>query len=103
MSSIAVVYTPRARRQLAAIERYIARKSSAERAAGFIDRIITRCDRLALGPYQGERLDHLRSGARKAGLEGRVTIIFKVDTNAVTILAVSYAGREFDKDLTPAG
>jgi toxin ParE1/3/4 len=93
-----VLFSGRARRHLRAIERYIAKKASPREAAAYVERIVRRCDRIALAPLQGERLDELRPGLRKTGMEDRVAILFVVTETTVIILSIAYGGRQFESD-----
>jgi toxin ParE1/3/4 len=58
---------------------------------------------LSLFPERGTRRDHLVPGVRVYGLDRRVTIAFRVDTNTVTILRVLYGGRDLAGLLDDAG
>jgi toxin ParE1/3/4 len=49
-------------------------------------------------PERGTRRDDLAPGVRTIGFERRVTIAFRVLEDAVEILAVAYAGRDFEVD-----
>jgi toxin ParE1/3/4 len=93
-----VVYSKRARQNLRSIERYVARKASAREASAYVERIVRRCDRIALAPFQGEQLEHLRPGLRKTGMEGTITVLFRVDAPLVTILSIAYHGRRYESD-----
>jgi plasmid stabilization system protein ParE len=95
MTDFFVVFSPRAKRELRSIERYIAKKGSPRDASNFVDRIIERCERIALAPYQGNLHDDLKPGLRKTGMEDRVAVLFVVTGQTVTILSISYAGRQF--------
>ena len=89
MTARTVVFSARAKRHLRAIERYIAKKASPREAAAYVERIVRRCDRIALAPLQGERLDELRPGLCKTGMENRVAILFVVAERSVTILSIA--------------
>ena len=102
MTGYAVVYSKRARQNLRSIERYVARKASPREASAYVERIVRRCDRIALAPFQGEQLEHLRPGLRKTGMEGTVTILFRVDATLVTMLSIAYHGRRYESDVNPA-
>ncbi len=103
MTAPAVLFSGRAKRHLRAIERYIARKASPREAAAYVERIVRRCDRIALAPLQGERPDELRPGLRKTGMEGRVAILFIVNETTVTILSIACGGRQFESDFRGEG
>jgi toxin ParE1/3/4 len=68
-------------------------------AEDYVARIIRRCDAIATAPYQGESLERLRPGMRRTGMEGRVSIVFTVELEKVTILAIAYGGRQFETAL----
>jgi plasmid stabilization system protein ParE len=95
MTEFSVDFSPRAKREIRSIERYIAKKGSPRDAADFVDRIIKRCERIALAPYQGNLHEDLRPGLRKTGMEDRVAVLFTVKGETVTILSIAYGGRQF--------
>ena len=94
-----VVFRPAAEADLFALYRYIAEKSGAVRAGDYVSRIEEACMALATFPKRGPRRDDIAPGLRTIGFERRVTIAFRVLTDAVEIVTVAYAGRDFESQL----
>jgi toxin ParE1/3/4 len=92
--SITVVFSARSTRQLEAIRRYVAQKSSPRIAANYVLRIEARCRSIGHSPYEGTGRDDLSPGTRSTGYERRVTIVFRPGESAVTILAILYGGQQ---------
>jgi toxin ParE1/3/4 len=74
--------------------RYIAKRSSARIAGGYILRIERACQTLATFPGRGTALGGSSHGLRKMGFERRVTILFRVGEERVEILRILYGGRQ---------
>lgn len=51
-------------------------------------------------PERGTRRDDLAPGLRTVGFERRVTIAFRVLPDAVEIVAIAYAGRDFTAEVS---
>ena len=94
-----VRFRPRAEEHLFSLYRYIAEKSYPSRAGDYIARIEKACMGLATFPERGTKRDDLAPGLRVIGFERRVTIAFRVLDREVEIVAIAYAGREFESDL----
>jgi len=94
-----VVFRPSAEADLTALYRYIAQASGSGRALGYLSRIETACMDLAQLPERGARRDDILPGLRTIGFERRVTIAFRVLDKTVEIVAIAYAGREFESGL----
>ncbi|WP_395679015.1 type II toxin-antitoxin system RelE/ParE family toxin [Inquilinus sp.] len=62
MTRYAVVFSPEARDDLLQLYRYIAERSDAERAIGYIERIETFCQGLSTFPERGTPRDDLFPG-----------------------------------------
>ena len=101
MRHYAVVFTPRAERQLASLYAYIADNSGETRAEDFVGRIVSDCLALATFPERGTKRDDIRANLRTKGFARRVTIAFSVDetTTVVAIHGVFYGGQDFEKAL----
>jgi plasmid stabilization system protein ParE len=99
MTGNVVVFSRQARQNLRAIEQYIARKASPREAEEYVSRIVSRCEKIAIAPHQGERLDDLRPGLRRTGMEGRVSALFTFVGYTVTILSIAYGGRQYESDV----
>lgn len=51
-------------------------------------------------PERGTRRDDIAPGFRTMGFERRVTIAFRVLDQIVEIVAIAYAGRDFESELS---
>ena len=60
----AVVFTPEAREQLAALYRYIAVAATPEIAERYTDAIVSYCEQLQSFPHRGTLRNDIRSGLR---------------------------------------
>jgi plasmid stabilization system protein ParE len=103
--SYAVLFSPEAEQQLAAIERYIAEAAGSEATARYVDAIVTYCESLVTFPQRGRRRDDLMPGLRITHHRGRAVIAFLVDTDAetVSIVGVFYGGQDYETFLLPDG
>ncbi|RAU21975.1 type II toxin-antitoxin system RelE/ParE family toxin [Paramagnetospirillum kuznetsovii] len=91
-----IVFRPQAEADLFALYRYIAEASGRGRAGEYISRVEKACMELALFPERGTRRDDIAAGLRTIGFERRATIAFRVLDQVVEIVAIAYAGREFE-------
>lgn len=99
----AVVYSPRARRQLTDLYEWIAEQSGfPDRAEGYVTAILEYCDGLASLPLVGAARDDLRPGLRTVGFRRRVVIAFAVTDETVEIHGVFYGGRDYETHLRDA-
>ena len=94
-----VFFAPEAQDDLLSLYSYIAERSGPSTAIGYINRIERYCLGFDLASERGTRRDDIREGLRIVGFEGRVTIAFHVEPNAVTIDRIFYAGRNVDRIL----
>ena len=94
MTRYAVVFSPEARDDLLQLYRYIAERSDAERAIGYIERVETCCQGLSTFPERGAPRDDLFPGLRVAGFERRVAIAFHIGPGTVTVDRILYGGRD---------
>jgi plasmid stabilization system protein ParE len=90
-----VVYAPEAEAQLLALFFQIARASSPEIAVRYTDAIVEQCESLKTFPMRGVQRDDIRPGLRVFGFRRRVSIVFAVESSAVTILGIFYGGQDF--------
>jgi toxin ParE1/3/4 len=97
MLRYAVVFTPRAERQLADLYAYIAERDGDARAESYVNGIVDDCRSLSLFPERGSKRDDIRPNLRTKGYARRVTIAFSVEnTNAtVAIHGIFYGGQDF--------
>jgi toxin ParE1/3/4 len=93
-----VIFSKLAFRQLKSIERHFVRRGSPQNAVAFVERIVQRCERIGLAPYQGSNEDQFRQGVRTTGFEKSATIAFRVVGETVRILSVSYGGKEWQSN-----
>ena len=96
MTTIAyrVIYSDDARDHLWDIEYYIIEAGEPQRANDFVARIRQRCESLGTFPLRHRRRDDINNGLHVTGMEGKVTITYKVNERAklVTIAGVYYGG-----------
>lgn len=81
---------------LFALHDYIAKAAGLRIAGDYIGRIEAACMQLETFPERGTKRDDLAPGVRTIGFERRVTIAFRVLADAVEIVAIAYAGRDFE-------
>lgn len=91
----AVIIGPTARADLADLYDWIANSATAPVADRYVSRVMDFIDGLDLASERGTRVDHIRSGVRVVGFEGRLTIAFEVDDHDVRILSVFRAGQDW--------
>ncbi|MCL4783409.1 MAG: type II toxin-antitoxin system RelE/ParE family toxin [Bryobacterales bacterium] len=98
-----VVFSPRARDQIIALNAYIAETASPRIADRYTDAIASFCFSLATFPERGTRRDDIRPGVRVTNYRKRSVIAFTVDTQAEqeTILGVFYGGQDYEAALEP--
>jgi len=94
-----IVFRPGAEADLFALYRYIAENSDTLRAEAYITRFEKCCMGLAVFPERGTRRDDIAPGMRTTGFERRVTIAFRILDHVVEIVAIAYAGRDFESGL----
>jgi toxin ParE1/3/4 len=81
---------------LADLERigdWVAASAGAEVALAYLDRIEAACAGLADFPQRGTPRDDLGPGVRTISFEGRATIVYRVEGQAVLVLGIFHAGR----------
>lgn len=94
-----VYFRPEAEADLVGLYEYIAERSGAAIAGGYIERIEAACLALASYPERGTRRDDILPGLRTVGFERRATIAFRVLRTRVEIVTIAYGGRDFESDL----
>jgi len=94
--ALKVHFRPQAEADILTLSRYIAETSGLAIAGNYIDRIETACMSLATIPNRGTKRDDLAPGLRTIAFERRVTIGYSVRKTQVEIVAISYAGRDFE-------
>jgi toxin ParE1/3/4 len=98
MKPYAVIFTPRAERQLARLYRTIADDAGEARAENYVDKLVAACRALSIFPARGGKRDDIRPNLRTMGYAKRATIAFSVDsaTDTVAIHGVFYGGQDFE-------
>ena len=93
-----VVFSPRAREQLIALDEYIAGAASPEIAARYTDAVADFCLSLATFPLRGIMRDDLRPGLRITNYRKRTVIAFAVETDVrrVTVLGIFHGGQDYE-------
>lgn len=94
--SLSIDFSPEALADLIDLYDYIASRSGAANAIGYINSIETFCESLTTFPGRGTRRDDLRQGMRILGFERSAMIAIAVNENVVTILRILYGGRDVD-------
>jgi toxin ParE1/3/4 len=89
-----VFFRPRARKDLIALYRYIAKHSSPRIAGNYTIRMEMHCLSLASFPERGTAIPGRAPSLRAMGFERRATILFKVGEERVEILRILYGGRD---------
>jgi len=85
-------------RQLAALERYLAKRFYPANADKFIRRLIAACESLGRTPQIGTLRGKAASGMRVVGFERRVAIYFIFEQEQVIIAGLYYGGRSSDPE-----
>jgi len=98
MKSYAVIFTPRAERQLAHLYGTIADDGGEARADNYVGKIVATCEALSTFPERGTKRDDVRPNLRTMGYAKSATIAFSVNTatDTVTIHGVFYGGQDFE-------
>lgn len=91
----AVVFSPEARAELLELYDWVANAASPEISMAYVERIEQFLSGFEVGPERGTRRDDIRPGLRTVGFERRLTVAFVV-REQVTILRISYAGRDWE-------
>jgi Plasmid stabilization system protein len=91
-----IVFAPEAADDLLGIYDWIADEASPIVALNYIERVERFCRRLCTGSERGHLRSDIRPGLRILGFERRLTIAFTVGEEAVTILRVFAAGRNWE-------
>lgn len=92
----AVIFTPEAEEELAALYLYIKDKASPEIALRYTSGIIAHCEGLQDFPRRAVRRDDIRPGLHITNYRGRAVIAFTVDAECVSIIGVFYGGRDYE-------
>ena len=101
MKRYALVFTPRAERQLAELYTYVADQGGETRAETYVGKIIAWCRGLSTFPLRGTTRDDIHPNLRTIAHARRVTIAFSVNvaTKTVVIHGVFHGGQDFASSL----
>jgi toxin ParE1/3/4 len=91
-----VVFTPEAEAQILRLFFHLVEVASPEVASRFTDKVMAHCETLETFPERGTRRDDLRPGLRIIGFRRRVSIVFDVTEDKVTIHGIYYGGQNFE-------
>lgn len=91
--SLPVLFHPDARGDLEEVRKYLADRFSERNADNYVVRIVSACTAIGHAPHRGSFREDIGPGIRSIGFESRITIIFRVQPDLVTILALLYGGR----------
>ena len=91
-----VVLAPEAAEDLSELYDWVAAQASPEVALGYLERVEAFCQGLSRASERGRLRSEIRPGLRITGFERRLTIAFVVDEEAVTVLRVFTAGRDWE-------
>ena len=99
MKQYAVVFTPRAKRQLDDLYAYIADASGEARTETFVGGIVDHCLSLSAFPERGTKRDDIRPNLRITSHARRVAIALSVDipNSIVAIHGVFYGGQDYER------
>lgn len=97
-----VIYSGKARTDLANILRYIA-LDNPERARSFVEDIVSRCELLTLTPEMGLQRDDLRRGLRVLLLDRRVVVAYRILGDDVRIVRVFHGRQDYESILRGSG
>lgn len=100
MKSGLVVFSETARTDLSDIYDWISEEVSWQTAGRYIARIERFCMSLDLASERGTRRDDIRPGLRIVGFERRISVMFEVTDEAVNVLRLFRAGRDWETELT---
>ncbi|MBI3702845.1 MAG: type II toxin-antitoxin system RelE/ParE family toxin [Rhizobiales bacterium] len=95
-----IAFSPEAQVDLIGLYDFIAERSGAGRAIGYIGRIEKYCLGFERFTERGTQRDDIRPGLRVVGFERRVTIAFHVETGRVVIDRILYGGRDVERAVT---
>lgn len=95
MTSRIFLFHPDAKADMLDIWRLVCRRDGDTRADALCERIEAFCRRLAYFAVMGTKHDDVRPGLRSVGIPGlrRVSILFLVQPERLTIIRIGYLGR----------
>lgn len=97
MRRFEILFSAEAETNLLQIYRWIYEASRDPNVAGrFLDRLISRCERIGDAPLGGRPRGDLEPGLRTVPFERSAVIAYRVEAELVTITNVFYGGRDFE-------
>lgn len=104
MQRLPVEYTEDARADMDAIFDHVLTKSrDVVTAMRYTDRIFARCEKIGDAPRGGVQRNDLGSGIRLVPFEDSAVILYRLEENAVCIVNVFAAGRDYEAILRGRG
>lgn len=88
-----VSFMPRAERQIARLQSYLADRFYPLNALRYTERLIDYCHALRHAPHRGTQRPDLGHDVRMIGFERTVSVFFRVTGERVLILGISYRGK----------
>jgi toxin ParE1/3/4 len=95
-----LVITPRARRDVRSISRWVEQRAGETIADAYVSRLQRHVEELVEFPERGTRRSRRRPHLRVIGFERRITILFVVTAAEVTVLRILYGGQNLPPDLS---
>ena len=102
MTIYAVQFEPRAARQLANLEAYLAEVASPATSAAYVTSIVNFCQcTLSTFPYKGRDRSDLNKGLHMVGYQHRAVITYKINDEArlVSVVGVFYGGQNWETNI----
>ncbi|MCJ2072817.1 type II toxin-antitoxin system RelE/ParE family toxin [Methylobacterium sp. J-030] len=97
MQPLEVVFGAEADTDLLQIYRWVYEASRDPNVAGrFLDRLISRCERIGDAPRGGRPRHDLEPGLRTVPFERSAIIAYRIEADRVIITNVFYGGRDFE-------
>ncbi len=103
MTSKPVVLTAEANADIEDVYDWLADRATSAVAFDYAALIQDACERLGLAPGRGTIRPDIGPGVRKTGLLGNFTVLFFVDDEALYILRIFKAGRNWETDMQAKG
>lgn len=91
-----VIYSADAVGDLQNVYDWFAGHSGGTAANLYVERVQEKCNRLAVGSNRGTLLSEIAPNVRKTGIIGRLAVVFNVQDDAVFILRIFMAGRDWE-------
>lgn len=88
-----IAFDPAADADLAELYDYIAANAGRAVARRYINQIVDHCSGFETFPERGMRHDELGHGIRIVGFRRKASIVFRVDSDLVTIMRILHRGK----------